>query len=188
VVVLIASIPLAIEIVTTTTLALGSKVLTVRFAPLLLLHARTHTHELYVFVFVFFGRETSLSVQNTDSCTLKTLTNTQSKGAIVTRLGAIEELAGMDMLCSDKTGTLTLNKMVIEPSDCAFFEPGEDYDSVVFQAALAAKWKEPPRDALDTMVLKVLSLPSLLQLSLPPSSRTYEGGKGVREINVFGAD
>ena len=99
----------------------------------------------------------------------QTLTNTQSKGAIVTRLGAIEELAGMDMLCSDKTGTLTLNKMVIEPSDCAFFEPGEDYDSVVFQAALAAKWKEPPRDALDTMVLVVLSLPPLLHPSFPPA-------------------
>ena len=58
VVVLIASIPLAIEIVTTTTLALGSKVLTVRFAPLL--YIDTHTHELYVMlVFIFFfGRET----------------------------------------------------------------------------------------------------------------------------------
>ncbi len=87
-------------------------------------------------------------------------------------MGAIEDLAGMDMLCSDKTGTLTLNKMVIEPSDCAFFEPGEDYESVVFQAALAAKWKEPPGDALDTMVLKVFSHPSLLELSLPRSSRS----------------
>jgi magnesium-transporting ATPase (P-type) len=39
-----------------------------------------------------------------------------SKGAIVTRLTAIEEMAGMNMLCSDKTGTLTLNKMVIQVS------------------------------------------------------------------------
>jgi H+-transporting ATPase len=31
------------------------------------------------------------------------------KQAIVSRLAAIEELAGMDVLCSDKTGTLTLN-------------------------------------------------------------------------------
>ena len=70
VVVLIASIPLAIEIVTTTTLALGSKVLTVRFAPLLLLYTRTHIHELYGCLYsFFFGQETSLSVQNTDSRT-----------------------------------------------------------------------------------------------------------------------
>jgi magnesium-transporting ATPase (P-type) len=37
-----------------------------------------------------------------------------AKGAIVARLTAIEEMAGMNMLCSDKTGTLTLNKMVIQ--------------------------------------------------------------------------
>eukprot|EP00121_Abeoforma_whisleri_P013052 Awhi_evm1s12051 len=37
-----------------------------------------------------------------------------SKGAIVSRLTAIEELAGMDMLCSDKTGTLTLNKLSVD--------------------------------------------------------------------------
>jgi magnesium-transporting ATPase (P-type) len=32
-------------------------------------------------------------------------------GAIVTRLASVEEMAGMNMLCSDKTGTLTLNQM-----------------------------------------------------------------------------
>ena len=36
------------------------------------------------------------------------------QGAIVTRLTAIEEMAGMTLLCSDKTGTLTLNTMVIQ--------------------------------------------------------------------------
>jgi H+-transporting ATPase len=55
VVVLVASIPLAIEIVTTTTLAIGSKELV-------------------------------------------------KQGAIVSRLAAIEDLAGMSILCSDKTG------------------------------------------------------------------------------------
>ncbi len=36
------------------------------------------------------------------------------KQAIVSRLAAIEELAGIDVLCSDKTGTLTKNKMTID--------------------------------------------------------------------------
>ena len=35
------------------------------------------------------------------------------KQAIVSRLSAIEEMAGMDILCSDKTGTLTQNKMSV---------------------------------------------------------------------------
>lgn len=36
------------------------------------------------------------------------------KQAIVSRLAAIEELAGVDVLCADKTGTLTQNSMTIE--------------------------------------------------------------------------
>lgn len=38
------------------------------------------------------------------------------QGAITKRMTAIEELAGMDVLCSDKTGTLTLNKLTVDKS------------------------------------------------------------------------
>jgi H+-transporting ATPase len=34
--------------------------------------------------------------------------------AITKRMTAIEEMAGMDVLCSDKTGTLTLNKLTVD--------------------------------------------------------------------------
>ena len=65
VVLLVASIPIALRVVCTTTLALGC-------------------HEL------------------------------AAEKAIVARLSSVEELAGMTILCSDKTGTLTLNKMVLQ--------------------------------------------------------------------------
>jgi H+-transporting ATPase len=40
-------------------------------------------------------------------------TQLAKKKAIVTRITAIEELAGMNVLCSDKTGTLTLNELTV---------------------------------------------------------------------------
>ena len=36
------------------------------------------------------------------------------KKAIVARLQAIEEMAGVDVLCSDKTGTLTKNQLTLD--------------------------------------------------------------------------
>lgn len=49
------------------------------------------------------------------------------QGAITKRMTAIEELAGMDVLCSDKTGTLTLNKLKV---DITMIEVGLTMDFV----------------------------------------------------------
>ncbi len=59
-----------------------------------------------------------------------------SKEAIVTKLSAIEEAAGMDILCSDKTGTLTQNKMSLaEPYLVNNFKK----DKLMLFAAFASK-------------------------------------------------
>lgn len=45
---------------------------------------------------------------------LSSFTKNCVQGAITKRMTAIEEMAGMDVLCSDKTGTLTLNKLTVD--------------------------------------------------------------------------
>jgi H+-transporting ATPase len=72
--------------------------------------------------------------------------------AIVTRLESIEEMAGMDILCSDKTGTLTQNKLIL--GDPALFE-AHDLDELILAGALASK--EEDQDAIDSAVIKGLS-------------------------------
>ena len=65
-----------------------------------------------------------------------------TKKAIVTKLSAIEEAAGMDILCSDKTGTLTQNKMSLaEPYLAANFNKNE---LMLFAAFASKKENEDP--------------------------------------------
>ncbi len=62
--------------------------------------------------------------------------NLARKQAIVSRLTAIEELAGVDIFCSDKTGTLTRNEMrVAEP----VVLPGHREEELFLVAALASR-------------------------------------------------
>jgi H+-transporting ATPase len=70
------------------------------------------------------------------------------KQAIVSKLVAIEEMAGMDVLCSDKTGTITKNELTI--SDVLPFGNFAEND-VLLYAALASR--EEDQDIIDTTVI-----------------------------------
>ncbi|GFE59069.1 plasma-membrane proton-efflux P-type ATPase [Geobacter sp. AOG1] len=73
------------------------------------------------------------------------------KQAIVSRLVAIEELAGVDILCSDKTGTLTQNLMAIaDPIAATGYSDGE----LMLYAALASK--EENRDPIELPIFEYL--------------------------------
>jgi H+-transporting ATPase len=73
------------------------------------------------------------------------------KEAIVTRLAAIEELAGVDVLCADKTGTLTQNKLTLGDP---FSVEGIPAEQVIFNAALASRAEN--NDTIDLAVLSGL--------------------------------
>jgi H+-transporting ATPase len=70
------------------------------------------------------------------------------KQAIVSRLASIEELAGIDVLCSDKTGTLTQNKLTLGEPFCV---QGNTTDQVVLFGALASRAEN--QDTIDLAVL-----------------------------------
>jgi H+-transporting ATPase len=74
-----------------------------------------------------------------------------AKNAIVSRLASIEELAGMDILCSDKTGTLTQNILTVgDPFCVGAFKP----DDVLRTAALASRRED--LDPIDSAILQVV--------------------------------
>jgi H+-transporting ATPase len=70
------------------------------------------------------------------------------KKAIVSRLVSIEELAGVDVLCADKTGTLTQNKLSLGDPFCL----GKPAAEVILDAALASRADND--DSIDLAVLK----------------------------------
>jgi magnesium-transporting ATPase (P-type) len=80
------------------------------------------------------------------------------KGAIVTRLAAIEELAGVDVLCADKAGTLTQNKLTLGDPFSVNDIPAEQ---VILLGALASRAEN--NDTIDLAILESLKNKEALQ-------------------------
>ncbi|KAG6740191.1 hypothetical protein POTOM_055631 [Populus tomentosa] len=92
------------------------------------------------------------------------------QGAITKRMTAIEEMAGMDVLCSDKTGTLTLNKLSVDKSLIEVFAKGVEKEHVMLLAARASRTEN--QDAIDAAIVGMLADPK-------------EARAGIREVHFL---
>ncbi|KAL0290830.1 UNVERIFIED_CONTAM: Plasma membrane ATPase 4 [Sesamum angustifolium] len=79
-------------------------------------------------------------------------------------------MAGMDVLCSDKTGTLTLNKLTVDKSLIEVFAKGVDPDHVLLLAARASRTEN--QDAIDAAIVGTLADPK-------------EARAGIKEVHFF---
>ncbi|CAL5440298.1 unnamed protein product [Camellia sinensis] len=79
------------------------------------------------------------------------------QGAITKRMTAIEEMAGMDVLCSDKTGTLTLNKLTVDKNLIEVFTRDVEKDMVILLGARASRVEN--QDAIDACIVGMLADP-----------------------------
>ncbi|KAJ7535143.1 hypothetical protein O6H91_12G020200 [Diphasiastrum complanatum] len=92
------------------------------------------------------------------------------QGAIVKRMTAIEEMAGMDILCSDKTGTLTLNRLTVDKSLIEVLSKDADKELILLTAARASRVEN--QDAIDLAIVNMLGDPK-------------EAREGIEEVHFL---
>jgi Mg2+-importing ATPase len=75
---------------------------------------------------------------------------TSKKKVIVKRLNSIQNFGAMDVLCTDKTGTLTLDRVILE-RHCDVLQ--KENEEVLLDAYLIAHFQTGLRNVLDGAVL-----------------------------------
>ncbi|KAJ1033052.1 hypothetical protein NDA16_000331 [Ustilago loliicola] len=107
---------------------------------------------IYTLIFLIIGVPVGLPCVTTTTMAVGAA-YLAKRQAIVQKLTAIESLAGVDVLCSDKTGTLTANKLSIhEP----FTSEGVDVNYMMAVAALASSHNVKSLDPIDKVTISTL--------------------------------
>jgi len=110
-------------------------------------------------------------------------TELSKKGVLVTRLDSIEDAASMDILCLDKTGTITQNKLsVVELVPSPGFKP----EDVALIACLASKAES--KDPIDLAVLEhtgsmIPDISQYTQESFAPFEPSKKRSEALIEFN-----
>ena len=104
---------------------------------------------VYALIFLIIGVPVGLPVVTTTTLAVGAAYLARRK-AIVQKLTAIESLAGVDILCSDKTGTLTANKLSLNDP---FITHGVDPNWFMTAAVLASSHSVKQLDPIDKVTI-----------------------------------
>ncbi|MGC2517665.1 MAG: plasma-membrane proton-efflux P-type ATPase [Burkholderiales bacterium] len=101
-------------------------------------------------------------------------------GILVTRLSSIQDAAAMDVLCLDKTGTITENRLTVEKVEA--IAPGTP-DDVLRMGALSSD--ETTQDPIDLAILKAARDKGLMEVSTPRLSFIpFDPGTKRSEVSI----
>ncbi|KIR99217.1 plasma-membrane proton-efflux P-type ATPase [Cryptococcus deuterogattii 2001/935-1] len=129
---------------------------------------------VYALVFLIIGVPVGLPVVTTTTLAVGAAYLAKRK-AIVQKLTAIESLAGVDILCSDKTGTLTANKLSLnEP----YIAPDVDPNWFMAVAVLASSHNVLGLDPIDKVTIVGLK-------DYPKAQEMLKGGWKTHKFTPF---
>lgn len=106
----------------------------------------------YALILLIIGVPVGLPVVTTTTLAVGAAYLAKQK-AIVQKLTAIESLAGVNVLCSDKTGTLTANKLSLRDP---YLVEGQDVNWMMAVAALASSHNVASLDPIDKVTILTL--------------------------------
>ena len=104
-------------------------------------------------------------------------------GVLPTRLSAVDESATMDVLCSDKTGTLTRNELTVTAIHA---QPGFDEARVLMMAALASS--DGGQDPVDTAIRSAYAKKGLAQLPTQSKFVPFDPATKMSEATAVDAN